>query len=101
MYKLKMQTPNLTAQNIDKIAALFAVRVDGKECGDLNSVVFQRVAGAEKFLLFPILMIIGRVGTGVKIMVADLQTCGAYRRPVDRGLRRFFPGGEGIAYTSV
>lgn len=23
MYKLKMQTPNLTAQNIDKIAALF------------------------------------------------------------------------------
>ncbi len=58
----------------------------GKKCGDFNPVVFQRVAGTEKFLLFPIFMIVGYIGSGVKIVVADLQTCGADCRPVDWSL---------------
>ena len=88
-------------KSLDKIAALFVVRMFGKEGGDFDSMVFQGVAGAEQFGLFAVLMVIGDFGTGVKVVVADFQPCGAYRRPVDGGLRRFFPGGEGVAYTSV
>ena len=88
-------------KSLDKIAALFVVRMLGKEGGDFYPVVFECVTGAEQFGLFAVLMIVGDFGTGVKVVVADFQPCGAYCRPVDGGLRRFFSGGKGAAYASV
>lgn len=85
-------------KSLDKIAALFVVRMLGKEGGDFYPVVFECVTGAEQFGLFAVLMIVGDFGTGVKVVVTDFQPCGAYCCPVDGGLRRFFPG---IVYTSV
>ena len=88
-------------KSLDKIAALFVVRMFGKEGGDFYPVVFECVTGAEQFGLFAVLMIVGDFGTGIKVVVADFQPCGAYCRPVDGGLRRFFSGGKGAAYASV
>ena len=90
-------------ESLDKIAALFVVRVSGKERSDFSSVVFQGVAGAKQFLLFAVLVIIGDFRAGVKVMVAEFQPCGAYRRPVDGSLPLFFlrrEGGGQLAYTS-
>ena len=88
-------------KSLDKIAALFVVRMFGKEGGDFYPVVFECVTGAEQFGLFAVLMIVGDFGTGVKVVVADFQPCGACRRPVNGGLRRFLPGRGSVAYTSV
>ena len=92
---------SIIKKSLDKIAALFVVRMLGKEGGDFYPVVFVCVTGAEQFGLLAVLMIVGDFGTGGKIVVADFQTCGAYCRPVDGGLRRFFSGGKGAAYASV
>ena len=92
---------SIIKKSLDKIAALFVVRMLGKEGGDFYPVVFEWVTRAEQFGLFAVLMIVGDFGTGVKVVVADFQPCGAYCRPVDGGLRRFFSGGKGAAYASV
>ena len=92
---------SIIKKSLDKIAALCVVRMLGKEGGDFYPVVFECVTGAEQFGLFAVLMIVGDFGTGVKVVVADFQPCGAYCRPVDGGLRRFFSGGKGAAYASV
>ena len=85
-------------KSLDKIAALFVVRMLGKEGGDFCPVIFEFVTGAEQFVLFIVLVVIRDFGTCVKVVMAELQPCGACRRPVNGGLRRFFPG---IVYTSV
>ena len=81
---------SIIKKSLDKIAALFVVRMLGKEGGDFGSVVFQCVAGAEKFGFFTILVVIRSFGTGVKIVVTGLQPCRACHRPVNGGLRRLF-----------
>ena len=85
-------------KSLNKIAALLAARMVGKEGGDFCPVIFEFVTGAEQFVLFIVLVVIRDFGTCVKVVMAELQPCGACRRPVNGGLRRFFPG---IVYTSV
>ena len=67
----------------------------GKECGDFHPVIFEGVAGAEQFIFFAVLVVVGDFRTGVKIVVAELKPRGAYRRPVDGLL--FFLRWEGVA----
>ena len=43
-----------------------------KKCGDLNSMVFQGIADAQKFILFCVLMEIVDAGAGIKVVVFDL-----------------------------
>ena len=82
----------------DKIAALFAVRVFGKESGDFHPIVFKGITGAEQFVFLAVLVIVGDFRAGVKVMLADLKSRGAYRSQVNRCL--FFCGeGSGQAYT--
>ena len=64
-----------------------------KESGDFLSVVFQRVGGAEQLILFAVLVIVVYLGTGAKVVVAELQPRGACRGPVDWGLRFRLPVG--------
>ena len=61
-------------------------------------MVFQGVRGAEQLVFFTVLMIVVYFGTGVKIVVAELQPRGACRSPVGWGLRLRLPVGQ--AYTS-
>ena len=60
-------------KGLDKIAALLAAWMVGKEGGDFRSVVFQGVAGAEQFAFFAVLVIVVHVRTGVKVVMPDFK----------------------------
>ena len=47
----------IVEEALNKIAAFSAVRVVGKECGDLDSVVFQGIAGAKQLVLLPVMVV--------------------------------------------
>lgn len=71
-----------------------------KERGNLGSMVFQGVADTELFLFLAVLVIVGNIRAGIKIVVTDLKLSRALR-PISRGLRQFLTGDERVAYTSV
>ena len=52
---------NVVKKGFEKIAALLAVLVGGKECGDFCAVVFQRIAGADQFVFLAVLVVVGNV----------------------------------------
>ena len=60
-------------EGFNKIAAFSAVRVVGKECGDLDSVVFQGIAGAKQLVLLPVMVVELHIPQEVSVSSAQLQ----------------------------